>query len=556
MICGVLKKGLYFAGLTVSVLMCLGALIGLLIAYSTTPPLSIQPGELCIAFALALGVGGVAHELGHLLACLAVRAEVNTFRIGSEHAAIRFRVRKVQVVLGWPYQGCVQYGGAPSLGRRVVITLAGSLMDLVIAGLLAASLKIAVFPQGARPLVVVAAVGIGVTGLVNLMPFRNRSGRLSDGARLFELRSDVRAAEAHDTAAELRRAGRTSELLKLHAGLEIPERRINVAQAVRFTLVEFNVAMLADLPREDAALAERRVTLLLRYGDLGRGEPIAYVTMALLRLRLGGPGSYAKAEQFCEQALAVKDMPDRMRRTVLGVVIVSRRARGLPYDDVRTTAAALKTPNGGPETVAASLMVVLGPEVFLEAFRAGDAGTRLAIGTLAAVLRRQGRIGDLLELHKAFKLPEGGFAAEQARSMHEVGCNLLLTQGVRREEVDEVASRVMWILGNYPFAAEGGSMPLAAVEHTLALARLRQGRFEEVEPLCASGLAGDYGPDARATILATIVLARRALGLPQADLLDEAVALSLDADLVAEAALGTAHEPAAGLCAATPVSDL
>lgn len=89
-------------------------------------------------------------------------------------------------------------------------------------------------------------------------------------------------------------------------------------------------------------------------------------------------------------------------------------------------------------------------------------------------------------------------------------------------------------------------MPLAAVKHTLALARLRQGRFEEVEPLCASGLAGDHGPDTRATILATIVLARRALGQPHADLLGEAVALSPDADLVAEAALGTAHETAAG----------
>jgi hypothetical protein len=100
----------------------------------------------------------------------------------------------------------------------------------------------------------------------------------------------------------------------------------------------------------------------------------------------------------------------------------------------------------------------------------------------------------------------------------------------------EAASRVEWILGHYPFAVEGASMPRPAVEHTLALARLRQGRFEEVAQLCAAGLAGDYGPDSRATMLATVALARRALGQPHADLVADAVALSANADLVAEAA--------------------
>jgi hypothetical protein len=63
-----------------------------------------------------------------------------------------------------------------------------------------------------------------------------------------------------------------------------------------------------------------------------------------------------------------------------------------------------------------------------------------------------------------------------------------------------------------------------------------------VEPLCASGLALDIGPDSRATLLATLVLARRALGQPHAELLAEAVALSPDADLVAEAR-SSADEP-------------
>jgi hypothetical protein len=70
----------------------------------------------------------------------------------------------------------------------------------------------------------------------------------------------------------------------------------------------------------------------------------------------------------------------------------------------------------------------------------------------------------------------------------------------------------------------------------LALARLRQRRFAEVEPLCKPGLAGNPGPGERATVLATIALARRALGQPYAELVAQAVALSPDADLVAEAA--------------------
>jgi hypothetical protein len=54
--------------------------------------------------------------------------------------------------------------------------------------------------------------------------------------------------------------------------------------------------------------------------------------------------------------------------------------------------------------------------------------------------------------------------------------------------------------------------------------------------LCAPGLAGDYGPDARAT---TLALPRRALRQPHTDLFGEAMRLSPDADLVAEAARGT-----------------
>jgi hypothetical protein len=540
MIPGVLKHGLYFVGRALSRLIWAGAVGWLLLVYNGTPAVPDQSWELYGVFLLAGMIGVVAHELGHLLACLAAGAEVRAFRLGSDRGAIRFRVRTVQVSLGWPYRGRVEYEGALSVGRRAVITLAGPLMDLALAGLVLVSMMAAAPGQRARSLMVAAALGLGADGLTNLMPFRTRSRRLSDGARLFELRSDVCTAQlraAQKTAGRLFRAGRAMELLELHARLDVPAGRMSAAQAANLTAFEFDVALLAGLPDDAAQLAERRVSMILRHHDLGDAEPAACLTLALLRLRQGGPGSCAEAERLCGQALAIKGLPDSARRLTLVAVIVSRQARGLPYEDVLAMAATtFRAVGHSPEAMAAGIKAALNPEAMLGAFREGDPDARLGVGSIAAVLRRQDRIGELLELHAGFGVPTGRYAKEQVQSLHDVECNLLLVPGLSPEVIDEAANRVRWILDNYPFEAKEDPMPRPAVEHTLALARLRQGGFGEVEPLCASALSADIGPDARATVLATIALARRALSQPHADLLAEAVALSPDADLVAEAA--------------------
>jgi hypothetical protein len=77
------------------------------------------------------------------------------------------------------------------------------------------------------------------------------------------------------------------------------------------------------------------------------------------------------------------------------------------------------------------------------------------------------------------------------------------------------------------------------VRHSLAVARLRQGRAAEVEPLCAGILGEELKPDDRATVLATVAMARRALGQPGRAELDEALSLDPEADLVGEALLAT-----------------
>jgi hypothetical protein len=302
----VVQNVLYLVGRIMTWLIWLAALAVLLA--SAGPPTG--PWQLPVVLVLSVAGGVVAHELGHLLACLAVGATVKAFRLGPERPAIRFRVRSVQVSLGWPNRGRVEYTVGSSVGRRVVITLAGSLTQLVLAGVVWA------FSEGGeRPLVVAAALGLGVTGLINLMPFRLRSGRLSDGARLFELRSDVRAAtalEAQKTAARLLRAGRAAELLELHTGLDVPDRRMSVAQARALAVVECSVALLAGLPPTDASLAERRASFLLRDYPEGFVRSVSSLTLALLRLRAGGAETHAEVER-----LAIRRWPRRnclMRR--------------------------------------------------------------------------------------------------------------------------------------------------------------------------------------------------------------------------------------------------
>ena len=546
MMLDVQKRLLYFVGHTTAQLMWLGAIAFLDLAYGGTPQGQDNSLELPAVFVAAALFAVVAHELGHLLACRAAGVKVTAFRLGPERFAIRFRVQTVQVSLGLPYRGRVEHDGAASVGRRAVITLAGSLVDLALAGVALVVWAMAGSGQAARPLAVAVALGLAVTGMANLMPFRSRSGRLSDGARLFELRSDVRTAElraVQKKASRLLRMGRAEELLELHAALDDPADRMSTAEAVIRTVIEFDVAFLAGLPDDAVHRAERRLEMLVRRRDLSTTEATAHLALALLRLRQGGVDGNAAAERHCEQALAVKNVPDSLRRMALAGAIMSREARGLPDEDIHATAAAtLPALDHGLESTAASLKAILHPEAVLRAFRAGDSAARLTVGAIALMLRRQGRIGELLDVHAGFGAPAGSNWRAQAQSLHRVEYNLLCAPGLPPEVINEAAVRTRWLMDNYPFKAKEDSQLRSGMEHTLALARLRQGRFDEVEPLCESGLAADFGPDNRATVLATIVIARRALGRPHADPLAEAVALSPDADLVAEAR-SSADEP-------------
>ncbi len=146
----------------------------------------------------------------------------------------------------------------------------------------------------------------------------------------------------------------------------------------------------------------------------------------------------------------------------------------------------------------------------LAAYQEGVPIARANAHLLAMMLRREGRIAELMELHEQLPALTDADDEAQAAALAELEWTVM----PRLSRPDRHLSMVT----------------------ALALARLRQGRFADVEPLCTDSLAGELEPDKRARVLATVILARRALRQPYQDLLAEAVSISTDDDLVAEAA--------------------
>ncbi len=102
-ICGVGKKELYFVGRTLATLVIFAMAFLPLVAFAGVR--GAQNGLLTLGFvvlSLATMVAVVVHELGHLVACRAVGAEVKAFQLGGKRA-VRFRAGTVEVSLGLPY---------------------------------------------------------------------------------------------------------------------------------------------------------------------------------------------------------------------------------------------------------------------------------------------------------------------------------------------------------------------------------------------------------------------------------------------------------------------
>lgn len=111
---------------------------------------------------------------------------------------------------------------------------------------------------------------------------------------------------------------------------------------------------------------------------------------------------------------------------------------------------------------------------------------------------------------------------------------------------DIAGTRVEWVLGQVDRLGRNARPKPRDVRHTLAVIRLRQGRAADVGRLCADALAADLDGDVRASVLATVAMAKHQLGLPVSarQVLREALALDPGAELVAEA-VGLLYDTAA-----------
>jgi hypothetical protein len=149
-------------------------------------------------------------------------------------------------------------------------------------------------------------------------------------------------------------------------------------------------------------------------------------------------------------------------------------------------------------------------------------------------LRKQPDV--LLRLYlKPWTLPDRP-EADVTHIIHVLSWKLLASGDLPAAAADLAASRIEWLIDHLNKEHPDQRTPLHNVRHTLAAARLRQRRPQEVQRLCADALAADIDPDDRATVLATVAMARHALLLSGRQQLDEALALDPDAELVSEAA--------------------
>ncbi len=145
---------------------------------------------------------------------------------------------------------------------------------------------------------------------------------------------------------------------------------------------------------------------------------------------------------------------------------------------------------------------------------------------------------ELLRLYaQEWPLPERP-ELESLNIVHALSWKVVAKPDVSAQLADLAATRVEWVLGHVNKRDDPEVRPRPRdVRHTLAVVRLRQGQPADVRRLSADALAADLDPDDRATVLATVAMAKHQLYLLASarQALDEALALDPSADLVPEA---------------------
>lgn len=302
-------------------------------------------------------------------------------------------------------------------------------------------------------------------------------------------------------------------------GIEIREFRLGSPVFLSFqagkTKVRLGLPVSGDVTHGPTSASRRAVVLL--------AGPLADLVAAavVLALPISWPVAVSLALMIGGFGVATLIPYSSKRGPSTGACLLAVRAYG--------RAAALRADADGYDADPSARSRAERASRLLAAYRAGDPWARDHPGALGYLLRHEGMITDLLDVHAGLPAPGHDRREQAAEQLHILEWNVIILPGLAPDVVDVAADRLQWVADNFTFERAG-------VLHTLAVARLRQGRFADVEPLCAKGLAAKYDAANRATVLATVALARRALGQPYAELLAQAVALAPDADLVPEAA--------------------
>lgn len=153
--------------------------------------------------------------------------------------------------------------------------------------------------------------------------------------------------------------------------------------------------------------------------------------------------------------------------------------------------------------------------------------------------------GDLMRLHAAAWTLPGAPDRELRAVVRDLTWKVLTRPGLSGPAADGAADRAEWLERHVDRRRDpAGSR--AGTRQALAVARLRQGRLAEVEPLCEQAFWAGLPPGPQASLLAATALARHALGQDGRPPLDAALVLDPHADLVAEAVTALAANPPAG----------
>ncbi|HUN31804.1 MAG TPA: hypothetical protein VMU95_07270 [Trebonia sp.] len=395
---------------------------------------------------------------------------------------------------------------------------------------------------------------------------RRRKQEATEPDRVARAQSLTSWKTAYEMVAEMAFEAQVDRVIEMHGRLVMPPSPLSARLASIIAWIEWRILFLYRPLTDDVLeVAAQRLTAIIDSGVLRlaaadsptspEAVPWDCSALALLRLR---QKRYEDVERLCAQVQASAGVTPNQRAWAFATVAWAWREQGKPDDGMIEAAAgrglditdavadirralqrdqvcldlASYTPNSGRPADPART------DRLLEAYRAGDRATLHQVWLLASMLLEEGRTEELRELYASFPFPRGPEATQHAKALGNLSYIVLLDAGVPADVIAEAETRVNWILET---GALWACNPIgrAAQRHNLALAQLRRGRWADVEELCAESLAlTQMPPESRANVLATVVLARRALGEPSDSLLAEAVRLAPDATLVKEACQG------------------